>query len=112
MCETCSLPTAPLRAPKRQPPIRTQSQRVARDGDKLTVYRNRHNATGYNRAQRKLVPARAREATAFRFPSLGTDCVRGAAGWTYRLDLPPPSRHANRPNGTRISNSLDQPQRG
>ena len=60
MCETCNLPTAPLRAPNRQPPICPQSQRSARDGGKLSVDGNRQNATGCSRAQRKLVPARAR----------------------------------------------------
>ena len=35
-----------------------------------TVDGNRHNATESNEPQRKLVPARAREATAFRFLSL------------------------------------------
>ena len=60
MCETCNLPTAPLRAPNRQPPICPQSQRSARDGGKLAVDGNRQNATGCSRAQRKLVPARAR----------------------------------------------------
>ena len=109
MCETCSLPIAPLRAPNRQPPLRLQSQRAARDGDELTVDRNRHNATEYNRAQRKLVPARAREATAFRFPSLGMDCTQVAAECTGRLELPSPSRHANRPNGTKISTRLTSP---
>ena len=88
---------------------RAQSQRAARADAKLTVCRNRHNATECSRVQRKLVRARAREATAFRFPSLGMDCAQGAAGWAYRLELPSPSRHANKPNGTKLSTRLTSP---
>ena len=64
MCETCRLPTAP----NRQPPLRAQSQRAARADAKLAVSRIRQNATESDEAQRKLVRARAREATAFRSP--------------------------------------------
>ena len=72
MCDTYTLPIAPLRAPNRQPPLRLQSQRAARDGDKPTVDRNRHNATGCNRAQRKLVRARAGgNGVPFPFPGHG-----------------------------------------
>ena len=100
MPETCKLPTASLRAPNRHPSFHSQSQRAQRDDAKLATGRIRHNATGYDRAQRKLVPARAHarvggNGVPFPFPRHGLR--PGRSGF---LELPSPSRHANRSNET------------
>lgn len=87
--------------------IRPQSQHTSRDDAKPRSAKSdtvRQDATGYNRAQRKLVPARTREATAFRWTSLGMEIVpRPLRIGRIRLELPSSSRHAdrsNKPNGT------------
>lgn len=60
----------------------------------------RQDATGYNRAQRKLVRAYARgNGVPLDFPRHG-DCAQAAADSMYRLELPSSSRHANRSNRT------------
>ena len=66
MCEICKLPTASLRALNRRPSFCPQSQRAPRDDLKLAVSKIRQDATEFSELQRKLVPARAREATATR----------------------------------------------
>ena len=101
MYETCNLPTASLRAPNRPPSFHPQPPRTPRDDANLTVSRMLQNAAKCDKMQQKLVPARPRaraRGKSFRFPSLDTDCPQ--ADSTYRLQSPPPSRHANRSNRT------------
>ena len=72
MPETCNLPTASLRAPNRHPSstlnhcARQETMPNSRSAESGRI---RHNATGYDRAQRKLVPARAHAREAQRRPA-------------------------------------------
>lgn len=100
MCETYTLPIAPLRAPNRNAPQETATNSPSTEIDTM-----RQDATERNGNS----CPRAREATEFRFPSLGMDCTQVAAECTGRLDLPSPSHHANRPNGTKIPTRLTSP---
>ena len=62
MHEIRKLPTASLRAPSRHPssaPNHCARQETMPNLRSAESDRIRHNATGYDRAQRKLVPARA-----------------------------------------------------
>ncbi len=103
MPETCKLPTASLRAPNRHPsstPNRNIHQETMPNSRSAESDRIRHNATGYDRAQRKLVPARAHarvrgNGVPFPFPRHGLR--PGRIGF---LELPSPIRHANRSNET------------
>ena len=98
MCETCKPPVASLRAPNRHRSFHSQSQRAPRSDAKLAVRKIRQNTTECDKMLRKLVRARARGNSVPFFISLATGCDLGAADSTYHIA--PPSRHANRPNGT------------
>ena len=161
MRETSELPTASLRAPIVTRHSRTHarhSRTHARHSHPVYVIpakagihpaastlpkrrlssRRRRKSTQCDRAQRSTTKTRARaharEATAFRFPSLGTGCTRVAADWTLRYSPPvyvipakagisrcarvtaeqthrselPPSRHAKRSNRTPKGCANDQ----
>ena len=99
MHETCKLPTASLRAPNLHPssgPNRGEPQETMPNSRSAKSDTTQQDAAGCNENS----CAHAREATAFRFLSLGTNCGQVAADLTYRLELPSPSRHANRSDRT------------
>ena len=64
----------------------------------------RQSRTNHN--ENSCLRARAREAAAFLFFSLGMDCAQVAPDSTYRLASPPPKHRANTSNGTSASNGL------
>ena len=118
MRETSELPTASLRAtivtrhsrthviPAKAgiPPLHPHSRS---DGPPPAVDGNRHNATELNEAQRKLVPARAHEATAFRWISPGMDCRRQlTADWTLRHSRTLPRHSRTHPRHSREGGNL------
>lgn len=91
--------------------IRPQSQHTSRDDAKPRSAKSdtvRQDATGYNRIQQgateRRCRARTREATAFRWTSLGMEIApRPQRIGRIRLELPSSSRHtdrSNKPNGT------------
>ena len=108
MCETCKPPVASLRAPNRHPSLYPQSQRAPRDDAKLTVRRIRQNSTEYDRMRQNATKTRARtrarqRRSVFPFPRHGLRPGRSGFDVSHRSELPPPCRHANRPNRTPFS---------
>ena len=122
--------TADCAAPRPQPstvilpPIARAPQETMPNSPSAECDKMRQNATKCNENSCPPARAHARETTAF-ILSLGTDCPQAAwtcptavipapthvipakagiycprSAWTYRLESPSPSRHANRPNGT------------
>ena len=85
-----NMQTANRVTPRPKLSLCAQSQRTPRDDAKLAIGRIRQNATEPNEVQRILVPARAREATAFLWISLGLDLRpgRGELGVSLGVAIP------------------------
>ena len=94
---TVSLHSAPNRSAPQEPMPNSRSAGF----DRMRQSPTKHN-------ENSCAPARARQRRSVP-PSLGMDCAPGATGWAYRLELPSPSRHANKPNGTKLSTRLTSP---
>ena len=88
MPETCKLPTASLRAPSRHPssaPNHCARQETMPNSRSAEFDTMQQDTTGRNENSCPRARAHAREATAFPFLSLGTDCAQGAAdSWSCR----------------------------
>ena len=124
ICQTCKLPTAPLRAPNPPPSSYPQSpahpkrrHQTHRQQNAAKCDRMRQNAT--KTRARPPAPPRARQRRSsflsaqiaprrlghaplpsFPHPPTSFPRRRESTAWTYRLESPSPSRHTNRPNGT------------